>query len=211
MAAEPLPLPTASQAVTTVDSNDTTDTAVWLGALFSGLALLGLAGVAGAAIRRRKKVHDVRDIRIERPVIDHNGLPLGTKVAPTAGSVNPEPRAQLAAAPLVASASTAAFAAPRTYAPQYGESSYQAHSGAAVALPRERPATREARRELIERLAAAEPDRANPFRTPKARLRRAKLIEQSIGRTFPGGKSRIDLSQYPMNWPELALRRPAAA
>ncbi len=78
-------------------------------------------------------------------------------------------------------------------------------------LPRERLATATERRALIDRMARATPDRANPFHSLKARLHRAKLIEQSIGRNFPGGKSRIDLSQYPMNWPELARRHPAAA
>lgn len=86
-----------------------------------------------------------------------------------------------------------------------------AHAGAAIALPSTLPDSAAERRALLDRLVAAQPDRANPFRTPKARRHRARLIMQSIGRTFETGKSRIDLSQYPMNWPELAANRPAAA
>jgi hypothetical protein len=53
----------------------------------------------------------------------------------------------------------------------------------------------------------APPDRANPFTDRRARLRRARLILQSLGRTFENAKPWIDLSDYPENWPALAHRR----
>lgn len=202
--AEPMPLPAASEPSVQADA-DGSETAVWFGALLSALALVGLAGVAGIALRRRRKVHNLRDVKIERPVIDHNGLPLGATLAKPTAAETVEPVARLAVP-----VTTAAFVAPRPVTVSGGDSTLQANAGAAVPLPRERPASPEERRVLIERLAAAAADRANPFRTRKARLHRAKLIEQSIGRRFENGRSRIDLSQYPLNWPELSFSRPAA-
>ncbi|MXO72562.1 hypothetical protein [Alteraurantiacibacter buctensis] len=234
---EPLPLPAASQPAAQTDG-DAGEAAMWIGALLSALALAGLAGVAGVAISRRRKVHDLRDVRIERPTVDADGRPLNTApvraaapltvVTPTTppardvsltearGTFAPAPvQARVVdATPVAAGAAPAMarnFPEPTTTRGPSRADALLANSGAAVALPRERLATPQERRALIERLAAARPDRANPFRSHKARLHRAKLIEQSIGRSFPGGKSRIDLSQYPMNWPELAPRRPAAA
>lgn len=77
-------------------------------------------------------------------------------------------------------------------------------SGAAVALPRVAPTDPVERGELLKRMVAAEPDRANPFTSPKARLRRARLILQSLGRKFESSTPRFDLSQYTSNWPALA-------
>lgn len=85
------------------------------------------------------------------------------------------------------------------------------HTGASVALPRTVPESFEDRDALLKRMIAAKPDRANPFRSRRARAKRAKLILQSLGQRFADGKSRIDLSQYPNNWPELAHRKSAAA
>jgi len=85
------------------------------------------------------------------------------------------------------------------------------HGGAAVALPTSEPATFAERDALLRRMVAAPRDRANPFRAPKARLRRARLIVQSLGHKFQNGRSWIDLSQYPNNWPELRPSYPAAA
>lgn len=74
-------------------------------------------------------------------------------------------------------------------------------SAAAVALPRVAPTDPVERGELLKRMVAAEPDKANPFTSPKARLRRARLILQSLGREFESGKPRFDLSDYAANWP----------
>ncbi|GAA0281745.1 hypothetical protein GCM10009127_23850 [Alteraurantiacibacter aestuarii] len=78
------------------------------------------------------------------------------------------------------------------------------HAGAAIALPVRAPSDPQERKELLERMVAARPDRANPFRSPKSRRHRARLILQCLGRKFENGRSSIDFSQYPMNWPELA-------
>jgi hypothetical protein len=74
--------------------------------------------------------------------------------------------------------------------------------GAAVDLPAELPESYEERNALFERMVAAQPDRANPFTDKRQRMKRARLIMQSLGVTFDR-EPRIDLSQYPNNWPEL--------
>jgi hypothetical protein len=84
------------------------------------------------------------------------------------------------------------------------------HTGAAVALPRTLPESHEAREELLNRMTEAKPDRANPFTSPIQRRKRARLIMQCIGKTFDHAP-RIDLSQYPENWPELQSMRYADA
>ena len=53
--------------------------------------------------------------------------------------------------------------------------------------------------------------RANPFSARKARRHPAKLILASLGRRFENGPPKIDLSQYPNNWPALATRSDRAA
>lgn len=78
------------------------------------------------------------------------------------------------------------------------------NQGAAIALPREAPTDFEERTSLLRRMVAARPDRANPFRSPGARLKRARLILASLGRKFESGPPRIDLSDYTSNWPALA-------
>lgn len=83
--------------------------------------------------------------------------------------------------------------------------------GAAVALPAQLPETFEERDALLKQMIAAKPDRANPFRSGKARAKRARLILQSLGRKFENVKPRIDLSQYTANWPALARKRTAYA
>jgi hypothetical protein len=86
-----------------------------------------------------------------------------------------------------------------------------AHSGAGVALPRTMPASFEERDALLKRMVAAKPDRANPFVGYKARMKRARLILQSLGRDFTDAEPWIDLSQYAANWPELSRSKTAAA
>ena len=71
-----------------------------------------------------------------------------------------------------------------------------------VDLPATAPEDYEERSALLERMVAARPDKANPFTDRRARLHRARLILQSLGRTFER-EPQIDLSQYPNNWPEL--------
>jgi hypothetical protein len=84
------------------------------------------------------------------------------------------------------------------------------NDGAAIALPRQAPTDFETRSSLLRRMIEARPDRANPFTAPQARAKRARLILASLGRKFENARPRIDLSQYPNNWPALAQRnRPA--
>jgi hypothetical protein len=59
-------------------------------------------------------------------------------------------------------------------------------------------------------MVAARPDKANPFTDRRQRTKRARLIMQSLGVTFDR-EPRIDLSQYPNNWPELQRPRYKAA
>jgi hypothetical protein len=77
----------------------------------------------------------------------------------------------------------------------------------AVVLPRRVPEDFRERDALIKRMVAAKPDRANPFRSHKARHHRAKLILQSIGQSFRDRDPWIDLSGYPDIWPEVAHRK----
>jgi hypothetical protein len=82
--------------------------------------------------------------------------------------------------------------------------------GAAVDLPASMPETYEERSALLDKMVAAGPDKANPFTDRRQRLRRARLIMQSLGHTFDR-EPLIDLSQYPNNWPELARQYHKAA
>lgn len=86
-----------------------------------------------------------------------------------------------------------------------------AHGGASVPLPRKLPDSFEERDALLRRMIDARPDRANPFTDRKARLRRARLILQSLGRDFGDTRPWIDFSQYPQNWPEPSRNRYVAA
>jgi hypothetical protein len=74
--------------------------------------------------------------------------------------------------------------------------------GASVDLPATLPESYEERSALLDKMVNAKPDKANPFTDRRQRLHRARLIMQSLGRKFDR-EPRIDLSQYPNNWPEL--------
>jgi hypothetical protein len=135
--------------------------------------------------RRRKAVRRVAPPVIERPSIERTQPAAPINTAPAREPIQ--------------------FAAP--VSAQGG----LPHSGAAVALPRTLPESFEERDALLKRMIAARPDRANPFVSRRARAKRARLILQMLGKGFSDGKSRIDLSQYPNNWPELAGAKSAAA
>lgn len=76
-----------------------------------------------------------------------------------------------------------------------------------VILPDAVPETFEERDRLMRGLVAQQPDAANPFRSGRARARRARLIIQSLGRKFENATPWIDLSQYSYRWPHLAQNR----
>lgn len=189
-APQPAPAPVASAAQTVeptgaedaVAPTRTKDsTDTLLAILLGGLAVLALAIWGFVAIGRRKPVERVA----------------AERTAPVATPAVPEP---IVAAPRTGPRLAAVAPAPSL-----------AHSGAAVALPRTRPDNFAERDTLLKQMVAAKPDRANPFTTPKARLRRARLILQSLGQDFGGRKPWIDLSQYSSNWPELSRTHYAAA
>ena len=154
----------------------------------AGLVALVLAIWAFVAIGRRKPVARGAAVKVERPLT---------------ASAAPEPvstREPVAATPVYDI---------RPIAPTPAAS--LAHTGASVALPRSLPVTFEERDALLKRMIAAKPDRANPFTTYQARVKRARLILQSLGRDFSNTEPWIDLSQYSENWPELARSKYAAA
>lgn len=80
-----------------------------------------------------------------------------------------------------------------------------------VTLPAALPDRFEERDALIKQMVEAEPDKANPFRSRKARLRRARLILQSLSRKFDGREPWIDLSQYTRDWSSMARRQHSPA
>ena len=149
-------------------------------------ALLGLGGVALAGVllfRRRRALRDVPSI--ERPVV--------------ARAAAPEP------------ADRAYDVAPLGNTHAEPATSFATGSDALVQLPVEKPRDPAQRDRLLKRMIDAEPDRANPFVSHKARAKRARLILQSIGTRFTDRKPGIDLSQYTNVWPELRGWRPATA
>lgn len=158
------------------------------------LAALGLGGWALMALRRRKPAPKPAP----RPEI--------SVAAPPSPEVSPAPATNAAGQPMNAYDQMMAGAASR----QVDGQGVAAASGAAVPLPRKMPTSFAERDVLLRRMVAAQPDRANPFVSPKARVRRARLIIQSLDRTFDREPA-IDLSQYPNNWPELARRDYATA
>jgi len=154
--------------------------------LLAGLLVAGAALAAFLALRRRRPT-DSDDI--VAPVIVER-QPAYTP-ASVAEPVRAQPQVEM---PQPAMATAAALPT----------------AGAAVALPPVAPTDQTERTELLKKMVAARPDRANPFRSPKARLHRARLILQSLGRKFENARPRIDLSQYTSNWPALARHNRSA-
>jgi hypothetical protein len=198
--AEPILAPEPAPVVEQANGLDNA-TLFGLGAL----GVLGLAAVLYAVTRRRrpKTSPEAAAPLIERPIVSRD------RIQPTAavpvGTAAPEFATGLTSQPAV-NYSTAAFGTARV-----APSTSLSHSGAAVALPREAPTSVEEREALMQRMIAAKPDRANPFRSTRARAKRARLILASLGQDFKDRDPWIDLSQYSSNWPELARRHSAAA
>lgn len=183
-------------APTTSASTDATGE-VGLAALLGALGLATVGGIAYAASRRRRRkpmreMAPVEPARLAEPAGMRTVEPLTTNV------LNSPARATNAfATPVLGT-----IASPRLATPTDGDP---------IALPAAVPATFEERDALLKELVAAEPDRANPFTSPRARARRAKLIMQSLGRSFQSRKPRIDLSEYTHRWPALRGWQPATA
>lgn len=218
----PLPVAADSAPVTMVDETgieESTETAGWIGLLLSALAVIGLGILATIIVRSRRKiaVPMVERPKVERPVA---AKPVDVAPATVTSSAKASAAAPVMAAVPREDRKDEARAAPRdirewaqpepsapaTPAPALrGSEKDMANAGAAIALPKTAPENAAEREALVQRMVAAQPDRANPFRSRKARARRARLILQSLDRTFTNG-SRIDLSQYPVNWPELSRK-----
>ncbi|MBO6527057.1 hypothetical protein [Erythrobacter sp.] len=160
--------------------NDSSDTALLFAVL--GAGGIGLAALLLLLARRRRREANVPVI--ERPIVNAQR------------TIEREPRVTAHDAPLPAMGS------------EPSRPMGVCHD-AAVELPAELPRDPEERRRLLQRMIAAEPDRANPFASPKARAKRARLILQSIGTRFTDRKPSIDLSQYTNVWPELRGWHPA--
>ena len=163
-----------------------TDITAVLGLILVALLGLVLAVFAFAYLRRRRAaiVHADPRARVETERRDLSARPVATVAEPFPLA---EPVPEMAAPT-------------RTLR----------NNGAAVPLPARLPESYEERSALLQRMIEAKPDRANPFTDRKARMRRARLILQSLGRRFDGARPWIDLSDYPENWPEFA-RQPSAA
>ena len=183
--------PAAEAAPTPQQSSDVTGV---LALVLIGLVALALGAFALLAFRRRpNKAYRAAPV-IEKPIVERRPL---ANEAPAPVATTPVSAANT---PIT----TAALIGTNHRSSDHG----LANEGAAVSLPRELPATFAERDALMKRMVAAKPDRANPFRSYKARVRRARLILQSLDRKFERAQPWIDLSQYSRNWPALA-RRPA--
>jgi len=186
------PLPVTEPAAEPAQSSSSNG--VILPAILGGLAVLFLAIWGFIAIGRRKPVVQRSVPQVERPVVQK---PVVAQVGAGAEPVLPPLGAPVTPTPIMARSEPTGIL-----------TSSLAHGGSAVALPRSAPVTFVERNALLDRMIAARPDRANPFTAPLQRRKRAKLILQSLGRTFDV-EPWIDLSQYPQNWPELARRQAA--
>lgn len=187
---EPLPeaLPLPVESAEPVDSAAVQDWTGLIALALAGIIPLGFAVFAFMWWRRRsRRTSYVPMAPIEQPLPRRTVTP-----AASASAIDHAPYVPVDT-PL----------AP-TPVPVMAMSSAQSRSSGEVVLPREMPATFAERDKLLRQLIAAKPDRANPFKAPKARARRARLIMQSLGRKFDEASPRFDLSQYSYLWPNLA-------
>ena len=187
----------SNSAPASADNDGLSSTALLLGLL----AALGVAGAGFLALRRRSRPDAKAVPVIERPVVEKSVVAT-PDIAAAGGIVAGHYSSNEDAVDIRTWAQT--VPGDRTAA---STTKLAPHSGAAVALPREMPQTYEERDALLKRMVDARPDRANPFRSRKARARRARLIMQSLGRKFETAEPRMDLSQYSGNWPALANRK----
>lgn len=170
------------------------DTIAW-GAAGTVLLLALFSG----PLRRRRKPEENPPL-VVRPAVERRPDPATATAAPLPAAAYTD-----AAAPYT----TAPARLPLTVQPRFMAGSR--HGRGAADLPRTPPTSFAERDALLKRMMDAPPDKANPFRSRKARLKRARLIIQSIGRRFERADPWIDLSDYPEVWPELARRNLQAA
>uniref|UniRef100_UPI0035C872D8 hypothetical protein n=1 Tax=Qipengyuania sp. TaxID=2004515 RepID=UPI0035C872D8 len=184
------PLAAAAPAEPTVASDNGTNELAIAGVL-GALGLAAVGGIAFLASRRRRTSGTIAEATpIERTL--EPAAPVGVKRQNVATTY---------AAPERQAAPAMAYAPP----------AYTSTNGDPVPLPSSAPTSYAERDSLLRRLIDAKPDRANPFKSPAARARRARLIIQSLGRNFENRKPRFDLSQYSNRWPALRGWQPATA
>jgi hypothetical protein len=159
-----------------------------------GLLALIIALVAFMVFRRRSPMETEV---VEAPATTHT----------LAEPIEPIPVAEPIAASEAAVTATPTMLRRRDTAPVRGA---LPSDGAAVDLPAKLPESYEERSALLDKMVEARPDKANPFTDKRQRMHRARLIIQSLGVTFDR-EPRIDLSQYPNNWPELQRQYHKAA
>ncbi|WP_162225069.1 hypothetical protein [Erythrobacter sp. SG61-1L] len=155
--------------------------------------LLLLALFAGPLRRRRPKEAPPQVVKPQVQQPPEKAVATPVAIAPTVTG------------PTATAPAIAATATPLTIQPLFGAA--RRRQDTPVDLPRRLPARFEERNALLMRMLDAPPDKANPFRSRRARLKRARLILQSIGRRFERADPWIDLSDYPHVWPELARRK----
>jgi hypothetical protein len=197
VAAEPRP----AVAPTPTQTRDVTGV---LGAILIALVALAIAAGAFMFFRRRHPASDWAEEAAEQPRSTDTPAQSPAETAIGSPSVEPVAADRAAEASVVA---TPLAAASIRRPPTTGA---LPSDGASIDLPAKAPDTYEERSALLARMVEARPDKANPFTDRRARLRRARLILQSLGHTFDR-EPWIDLSQYPNNWPELARPKFKAA
>lgn len=228
----PLALPEASTVTT--DAGNTPDRAGMDWAAIIALAMLGLIPVgviALAVIWWRRRSTDARDLRAgdaapltasriasqreaqpatpRPPIFDREPI-VGTEVrTPSPAQLSAtytSPAVKWAPAGEVTTLDRPPVEAPVEARKPIDRSAFLPRDGKVI-LPDSVPETFEERDRLMRGLVAQEPDAANPFRSGRARARRARLIIQSLGRKFENATPWIDLSQYSYRWPHLAKNR----
>jgi len=164
-------------------------------AVFGLLALLGIGGAGIAAMRSRR-----RRAPVLRPAPTTVPGP-NAEVAPVTGSTAAKPTTDTSTVVPVADPVSKPVSFERVHYPAIPDSDPKplaatgaSGSGDALVLDREMPARAhrpiaprdlegplpvgEARQQLLSDMVAAEPDASNPFRSPKSRRRRARVILQ---------------------------------
>lgn len=190
------PVDTTETVAATAASDENPAGEGMLAGLLGALAIATVGGVALMAARRRRRISDDAQ-PFDEPAFAPNPVAARSFEPRPAPVFNaPAPTASAFATPVVARGM---------------QRSANRVAGDPIPLPTRMPESFEERDALLRELVAAEPDRANPFTSPRARARRAKLIIQSLGRDFTSRKPRFDLSEYTNRWPALRGWQPATA
>jgi hypothetical protein len=162
--AAPANEPMAVSPTPEVADNDATLGAGALAALLLALGIGGGALIAARSRRRRRWVaYQAAHTPAEATAVPGSQAPVAATVA-ASGDLTPA-----IPLPVYATVDDATFETPPAYsAPE-----------PAVSTEGPIPQTRAERDALLERMASAAPDEANPFTSPKGRMRRARLILQA--------------------------------